>query len=72
LLTNGLGIITLVVRVIQGNPRPSLLLVLNTITSLEELEPTLARRESVVPGITECPAEHAHALNHKQVLLVLA
>jgi hypothetical protein len=72
LLTDGLGIIVLVVRVVRGNPRPSLLLVLNMIASLEELEPTPARKEGVVPGIAEYPAEHARALNREQVLLVPA
>jgi hypothetical protein len=71
-LTDGLGIIAPVARVVRGNPRPSLLLVLNTIASLEELEPMLVRRESVVPGIAECPAEQARALNREQVLLVPA
>jgi hypothetical protein len=51
LLTDSLGIIALVVRVVQGNLRPFLFLVLNTIASLEKLEPMLARREGVVPGI---------------------
>jgi len=71
-LTDGLGIITPVARVVRSNPRPSLLLVLNTIASLKELEPTPARREGVVPGIAECPAEQARALNREQVLLVPA
>jgi len=62
-LIDSLGIIALVARVVRSNPRPSLLLVLNTITSLKELEPTPARREGVVPGIAECPAEQARALN---------
>jgi hypothetical protein len=64
-LTNSLGIIVLVARVVRGNPRLSLLLVLNTIASLEELEPTLARKESMIPGIAECPVEHAYALNRE-------
>jgi hypothetical protein len=69
---NSLGIIAPVARVVRSNPRPFLLLVFNTITSLKELEPTPARRESVVPGIAEYPAEQAHALNREQVLLVPA
>jgi hypothetical protein len=56
-LTDGLGIIVLVARVIRSNPRFFLLLVLNTIASLKELEPTLARREGVVPSIADCPIE---------------
>jgi hypothetical protein len=69
-LTDSLGIIVLVVRVVQSNPRPSLLLVLNTIASLKELEPTLARKESMVPSIADCPIEQACTLNREQVLLV--
>jgi hypothetical protein len=64
-LTDGLGIIAPIARVVRGNPRPSLLLVLNTIASLEKLEPILARRESVVLGIAEYPAEHAYTLNRE-------
>jgi hypothetical protein len=71
LLTDGLGIIVLVARVVRDNLRPSLFLVLNIIASLEELEPILARKESIVLGIAEYPAEQARALNHEQVLLVL-
>jgi hypothetical protein len=70
-LTDGLGIIVPIARVVRSNPRPSLLLVLNTIASLKELEPTLAHRESVVPSIADCPIEQAHILNREQVLLVL-
>jgi hypothetical protein len=65
LLTDGLGIIVLIARVIRGNPRPFLLLVLNTIASLEELEPILVHKESMVLGIAEYPAEHIRALNRK-------
>jgi hypothetical protein len=64
-LTDGLGIITLVVRVVRSNPRPSLLLVLNTITSFKELEPILARRENVVLNIADYPIEQAYTLNRK-------
>jgi hypothetical protein len=71
-LTDGLGIIALVARVVRSNPRPSLLLVLNTIASLKELEPTLAHREGVVPSIADCPTEQARILNREQVLLVPA
>jgi hypothetical protein len=71
-LIDGLGIITPVVRVVRSNPRPFLLLVLNTITSLKELEPTPVRREDVVLSIAECSAEQTRALNRKQVLLVPA
>ncbi len=71
-LIDGLGIIALVARVVQSNPRPSLLLVPNTIASLKELEPTLAHREGVVPSIAECPTEQTRALNREQVLLVPA
>jgi hypothetical protein len=70
-LTDGLGIIALVVRVVQSNPRLFLLLVLNMIASLKELELTLARRESVVPSIADCPTKQAYTLNREQVLLVL-
>jgi hypothetical protein len=42
------------------------------IASLEKLEPTLVYKESIIPGIAEYPAEHTRALNHEQVLLVLA
>ena len=70
--TDGLGIIAPIARVVRSNPRPSLVLVLNAITSLKELEPTPARREGVVLGIAECPAEQARALNREQVLLVPA
>jgi hypothetical protein len=65
LLTDGLGIIILVVRVVRGNPRPSLFLVLNTIASLEELELILAHKESIVPGIAEYPVEYARVLNRE-------
>jgi hypothetical protein len=71
LLIDGLGIIILIVRVVRGNPQLSLLLVLNIITSLEELEPILVYRESVVLGIAEYLVEYARALNREQVLLVL-
>jgi hypothetical protein len=71
-LTDGLGIIAPVARVIRSNPRPSLLLVLNIIASLKELEPTLARREGMVPSIADYPIEQARILNRKQVLLVPA
>jgi hypothetical protein len=71
-LTDGLGIIALIARVVRSNPRPSLLLVLNTITSLKKLEPTLARRESIVLSIANCPTKQACTLNREQVLLVPA
>jgi hypothetical protein len=71
-LTDGLGIIALVARVVRSNPRPSLLLVLNMITSLKELEPTLAHKKSMVLNIADCPIEQVYTLNHKQVLLVPA
>jgi hypothetical protein len=64
-LTDGLGIIALVARVVRSNPRPSLLLVLNTIASLKELEPTPARREGVVPSIADCPTEQARTSNRE-------
>jgi hypothetical protein len=64
-LTDGLGIIALVARVVRSNPRPFLFLVLNTITSLKELEPTLAHRESVVPSIADYLIEQAYILNHE-------
>jgi hypothetical protein len=71
-LTDGLGIIVLVARVVRSNPRPSLFLVLNTIASLKELEPILARKKSVVPSIADCLIEQARTLNREQVLLVPA
>jgi hypothetical protein len=69
-LADSLGIIALVVYVIWSDPRPSLTLVLNTITSLEELKPAPAGRENVVPRSTGCPVEYAYALDRKKVLLV--
>ena len=45
-------------------------LVLDTITSLEELKPALAGRENVVPRSAGCLAEYAYALDRKKVLLV--
>jgi hypothetical protein len=64
-LTNSLGIIVLVARVVRSNPRPSLLLVFNTIASLKKLEPTLARRESVVLSIADYPIKQACTLNRE-------
>jgi hypothetical protein len=62
---NSLGIIVPVARVVRSNPRLFLLLVLNIITSLKKLEPTLVRKEGVVPGIAEYPVEQAYTLNRK-------
>jgi hypothetical protein len=57
MLTDGLGIIALVAHIVQSNPQPSLLLVLNMIISLKELKLILACRKDVVLSIAKCPIE---------------
>ena len=57
---------------VRSNPRPSVPLVPNLVTSLEELEPALVGRERVILSITGCPIEEARTLNREQVFLIPA
>jgi hypothetical protein len=71
-LTDGLGVITPITGVVRSNPQPSVPLVPNPVTSLEELEPAPAGRERVIPSITGCPTEKARTPNREQFFLIPA